>query len=355
MSDPLFEGFQLRSLELRNRVAVSPMCQYSAEDGFPGDWHFRHYAERAIGGAGLVVIEATSVLPEGRITPSDLGIWDEERGRALGSVARAIKAGGAAAGIQLAHAGRKASTAVPWEGGSWLPPEGGGWTTSGPSPLAFAPGYAPPRPLDEAGMNEVLEAFASAARRAVEAGFDLIELHSAHGYLLHQFLSPLSNSRSDRYGGSAGNRMRFPLEVAAAVRGALPASMPMLVRVSATDWVPDGWDLEASVDYARELKALGVDLVDASSGGLVPYAKPAVGPMYQVPFARAMRERAGIATRAVGLITELGEARSIVADGDADLVPFGRLLLRDPYWPLRNAPSDRRPTPQQYLRAFPSA
>jgi 2,4-dienoyl-CoA reductase-like NADH-dependent reductase (Old Yellow Enzyme family) len=204
-------------------------------------------------------------------------------------------------------------------------------------------------------MNEVLEAFASAARRAVEAGFDLIELHSAHGYLLHQFLSPLSNSRSDRYGGSAGNRMRFPLEVAAAVRGALPASMPMLVRVSATDWVPDGWDLEASVDYARELKALGVDLVDASSGGLVPYAKPAVGPMYQVPFARAMRERAGIATGAVGLITELGEARSIVADGGADLVSFGRLLLRDPYWPLRNAPSDRRPTPQQYLRAFPSA
>lgn len=354
MPDPLFEEMQLRSLALQNRIAVSPMCQYSAREGLPTDWHFRHYPERAIGGAGLVMVEATAVLPEGRITLGDLGIWDDERASALGRVASAIKSCGAAAGIQLAHAGRKASTAVPWEGGSWLPFEQGGWTTSAPSPVAFAEGYAPPLALDAAGMAAVVEAFAAAARRAAQAGFDLVELHSAHGYLLHEFLSPLSNARGDLYGGSLPNRMRFPLEVAAAVRESLPATMPLLVRVSATDWVDGGWDLDSTIEYACELKAVGVDLVEASSGGLAHNAKPRVGPMYQAPFARAIREGAGIATAAVGMITELSEARSIVEGGTADLVSIGRLLLRDPYWPLRNAPAERRRTPNQYLRAFPS-
>ena len=353
MSDSLFEELRIRSVVLPNRIAVSPMCQYSAKEGFPADWHYRHYPERAVGGAGLVMIEATAVLPEGRITHGDLGIWDDDRAEALGIVARAIKACGALAGIQLAHAGRKASTAVPWEGGAWLPEETGGWTTSAPSPIAYAPGYAAPRALDETGMAQVQEAFVSAALRAVRAGFDLVELHSAHGYLLHEFLSPLSNTRDDLYGGDAVKRMRFPLEVAARVRSALPDSVPLFVRISATDWVEGGWDLEGSIEYARKLKAIGVDLVDASSGGLAHAAKPVVGPMYQAPFSRAIREASGIATGAVGLITELQEASSIIENGTADLVSFGRLLLRDPYWPLRNAPPDRRRTPRQYLRAFP--
>ncbi len=347
-----YEPLSLRGVELRNRIALSPMCQYSAVDGYPADWHVRHYAERSIGGAGLAVVEATAVLPEGRITPGDLGIWDEEHADSLGEIARVIKSGGAAAGIQIAHAGRKASTAVPWEGGAWLPPERGGWPTAAPSALAFGPGYASPQALSEGAMRDIAAAFASAARRAADAGFDLVELHSAHGYLLHEFLSPLSNQRADRYGGSLENRMRFPLEVAAAVRAALPDSVPMLARVSASDWVEGGWATEGSIEYAKGLKAIGVDLVDCSSGGLVPYAKPAVGPMYQVPFARAIREGAGIATGAVGMITAIEEARSIIEGGSADLVSLGRLLLRDPYWPLRNAPADRRRAPNQYLRAF---
>lgn len=349
----LYDSLELRSVALRNRIALSPMCQYSAVDGYPADWHVRHYGERAVGGAGLVVVEATAVLPEGRITPGDLGIWDDEHAEALGELVRVIKAGGAAAGIQIAHAGRKASSSRPWEGGAWLPPNKGGWPTLAPSALAFGPSYAAPRALGEAGLGDLLGAFAAAARRAVAVGFDLVELHSAHGYLLHEFLSPLSNVRADRYGGNLEGRMRFPLEAAAAVRGALGEGVPMLVRISASDWMERGWDLESSVEYAKALKALGVDLIDASSGGLVPDARPAVGPMYQVPFARGLRERAAIATGAVGLITELGEARSIVEGGSADIVSLGRLLLRDPYWPLRNAPPDRRSCPPQYLRAFP--
>jgi 2,4-dienoyl-CoA reductase-like NADH-dependent reductase (Old Yellow Enzyme family) len=352
MPDQLYAPLALRSATLRNRIALSPMCQYSGVDGYPGDWHVRHYGERSVGGAGLVLVEATAVLPEGRITPGDLGIWDEDRAGALAEIARAIKAGGAIAGIQIAHAGRKASSALPWEGGDWLPPGKGGWSAAAPSALAFGPGYAAPRALDQAGMSEAVAAFAAAALRAAAAGFELVELHSAHGYLLHEFLSPISNRRDDRYGGSLENRMRFPLEVAAAVRKALPDAIPMLVRVSATDWIEGGWELEGSVEYAKALKALGIDLVEASSGGLAPDAKPIVGPMYQAPFARALRERAGIATGAVGMITELAEARSIVEGGSADLVSLGRLLLRDPYWPLRNAPPEARRPPLQYLRAF---
>ena len=352
VSDLLFEPMSIRGLELRNRLVMSPMCQYSARDGMPNEWHFRHYAERALGGVGLVVVEATAVLPEGRITPGDLGIWDDEHAAALGELASAIKAGGAAAGIQLAHAGRKASTSLPWEGDSWLSPASGGWTASAPSPIPYGPGRPEPSALAEDELGEVAAAFAAAARRAVSVGFDLVELHSAHGYLLHEFLSPLSNVREDRYGGGLEGRMRFPLEVARALRAALPESMPMFVRLSATDWMGGGWDLASSVEYATALKALGADLVDCSSGGLVPEAKPILGPLYQVPFARAIREGAKVATGAVGLVTQAEEARSIVEGGAADIVSLARLLLRDPYWPIRNAPADRRQAPVQYLRAF---
>jgi 2,4-dienoyl-CoA reductase-like NADH-dependent reductase (Old Yellow Enzyme family) len=350
--DPLFEPLSLRGVELRNRIALSPMCQYSARDGMPSDWHLRHYSERAIGGAALVMVEATAVSPEGRISPGDLGIWDDEHAEALGRLAAAIKACGARAGIQIAHAGRKASTSLPWEGDAWLPPEKGGWVARAPSPIPFGPGRPAPSTLNEEELEPLALAFAAAARRAAAVGFDLVELHSAHGYLLHEFLSPLSNARLDRYGGGLAERMRFPLEVAASVRGTLPESMPLFARISSSDWMEGGWDIVASVEYSRALKAIGVDLVEASSGGLVPDAKPALGPMYQAPFARAIREGAGIATGAVGLITLPEEARSIIEGGTADIVLLGRLLLRDPYWPLRNAPADRRPAPKQYLRAF---
>lgn len=364
MSDLLFETLRLRGLELRNRLAMSPMCQYSSEGGFPNEWHFRHYVERALGGVGLVVVEATAVLPEGRITPADLGIWDDEHAEALGGLAAAIKATGAAAGLQLSHAGRKASTSRPWEGDAWLPLASGGWTARAPSPAPYGPGRPESAVLAESELEELASAFAAAARRAIAVGFDLVELHAAHGYLIHQFLSPLSNAREDRYGGGLENRIRFPLEVARAMRGALPVDTPMLARLSATDWIEGGWDLESSIRFAAELKALGVDLVDCSSGGLVPadapievggrigFAKPIVAPLYQVPFARAIREGAGIATGAVGLITQAEEARSIVEEGAADIVTLGRLVLRDPYWPIRNAPADRRKAPLQYLRAF---
>jgi len=350
----LFEPLSLGSVRLRNRIALSPMCQYSARKGYAGEWHLRHYAERAIGGAGLVVVEATAVQPDGRITLGDLGIWDDRRAEALAKIARAIKAGGAAAGIQLAHAGRKASTGLPWEGALWLPPQDGGWQTRGPSAIAFGPGYPAPAALEKEAIGELVSAFASAAQRAQAAGFELVELHSAHGYLLHQFLSPLSNTRVDEYGGDLEGRLRLPLEVAAALRSVLPSGFPIVVRISATDWVEGGWDLESAIEYSRRLMRLGVDLIDVSSGGLVPYARPTLGPMYQVPFARAIRERAGVATGAVGLITGIEEASLVIADGSADLVSLGRLLLRDPYWPQRNAPPGFQRPPLQYLRAFPS-
>ncbi len=352
MSEALYDPLQLRGLRLENRIALPPMCQYSAADGFPGEWHARHYAERALGGAGLIVVEATAVVPEGRISPRDLGIWDDEHGEALSRISRAIKENGAAAGIQIAHAGRKASTLPPWEGGAYLPPESGGWVGRAPSPLAFDDGFAAPKELEESEVAAVAAAFGAAARRAVAAGFDLVELHAAHGYLIHQVLSPLSNARRDRWGGSLENRMRLALVAAAAIRGALPDSMPLLVRVSATDWVEGGWDLDSTIALARELKKAGVDLVDVSSGGMSPRAVPKVGPCYQVPFAEAVRRGAGVPTGAVGLITELSDAEAILAEGRADLVSFGRLLLRDPYWPMRNAPADRRRAPKQYLRAF---
>jgi 2,4-dienoyl-CoA reductase-like NADH-dependent reductase (Old Yellow Enzyme family) len=331
----LLSPLTIRGLTLRNRIGMSPMCQYVARDGYADDWHLVHLGSRAAGGCGLVVVEATAVTSEGRITPGDVGIWSDAHVEPLARIARFVKSQGAAAGIQLAHAGRKASCDVPWRGGQPLPPEQGAWPVVGPSPVPFSEQSPTPRSLDEAGIRGVVEAFAAAARRAVRAGFDLVEVHAAHGYLLHEFLSPLSNRRADRYGGSLENRMRFPLEAARAVRGAIPEGMPLFVRISATDWAEGGWDVGQSVAFARELKGTGADLIDCSSGGLVPHAQIPVGKGYQVPLAGRVRQEAGILTAAVGLITEPTQADEVIQQGCADLVLAGRQLLREPYWALR--------------------
>jgi 2,4-dienoyl-CoA reductase-like NADH-dependent reductase (Old Yellow Enzyme family) len=333
----LFSPLRLRGLELRNRIAVSPMCQYSSTDGFPNDWHLVHLGSRAAGGAALVIAEATAVVPEGRISPGDTGIWTDAHGEAWKKIAGFIKEQGAAAGLQLAHAGRKASTEVPWRGGAGIAPGAGGWTPVAPSALSFAANYPMPAALDEPGILSVIDAFAHGARRALAAGFDTVEIHAAHGYLLHQFLSPLANRRDDRWGGSLENRMRLSLEVARAVRAVWPEDKPLLVRISASDWAEGGWDLEQSIELCRRLRQQGVDLVDCSSGGQVPHAKIAFGPGYQVRFAEAIRREAGIATGAVGLITQPQQAEQVVAGGQADLVLLARALLRDPYWPLHAA------------------
>jgi len=351
----LFTPLTLRGVTLRNRIAVSPMCEYSSVDGFADDWHLVHLGSRAVGGAGLVITEAAAVTPEGRISPSDLGIWKDEHVAFLARCTAFIRAHGAAAGIQLAHAGRKASTARPWEGGQQVGAEAGGWTPVAPSAIPFRPEDVTPTALDRAGIRAVVEAFGAAARRSLAAGFDVIELHAAHGYLLHSFLSPLCNQRNDEYGGSFDNRIRLLLEVTAAVRAAWPEHLPLFVRVSATDWVEGGWDLPQSVELARRLGPLGVDLVDCSSGGTVPGAKIPAAPGYQVPFAEAIRRETGLPTGAVGLITEPTQADAIVAGGQADLVLLARELLRDPYWPLHAARAlgTKGPWPAQYLRAAP--
>jgi 2,4-dienoyl-CoA reductase-like NADH-dependent reductase (Old Yellow Enzyme family) len=351
----LFSPFTLRGVTFRNRVWVSPMCQYSAQDGVANDWHLVHLGARAVGGAGLVLAEATAVDPVGRISPGDLGLWSDAQAEAAARVADFIAAHGAVPGVQLAHAGRKASTALPWLGGKPLGPEEGGWQTVAPSALPFAPGHPEPRALTEADIARVVRDFGAAARRAAMAGFQVVEIHAAHGYLLHQFLSPLSNTRSDAYGGSLEGRVRLVLETARAVREAFPAEWPVFVRLSATDWVEGGWDLSQSVQLATWLREAGVDLIDCSSGGLVPYAKIPVAPGYQVPFAAAIRRDAGIATAAVGLITEPAQAEAIVSDGRADAVLLARALLRDPHWPLHAAQAlgAQGPWPSQYLRAKP--
>jgi 2,4-dienoyl-CoA reductase-like NADH-dependent reductase (Old Yellow Enzyme family) len=349
----LFQPLTLREVTLRNRIAVSPMCQYSADDGLPNDWHFVHLGSRAVGGAGLVIAEASAVTADGRISPADTGLWSDEQAEAWARIARFVSEQGAVAGVQLAHAGRKASTEVPWRGGRPVAGAEGGWQPVAPSPLPFAPGYPVPRELAIDEIERVVGAFRDAARRAEQAGFALVEIHMAHGYLLHQFLSPLSNQRSDEYGGSLENRMRLPLAVAAAVREAFPVERPVLARLSATDWVEGGWDLEQSIELARALGERGVDLVDCSSGGTSPDARVPLGPGYQVDFAAAIRKRAGIATGAVGLITEPAQAEAIVASGQADIVLFARQMLRDPYWPLRAARTlgVELAWPNQYLRA----
>lgn len=351
----LFDPLRLRDVTLRNRIAVSPMCQYSSVDGFANDWHFVHLGSRAVGGAGLVFTEATAVLPEGRITPHDLGLWDDAHVEPLARIVRFVHAQGAVAGMQLAHAGRKASTRRPWEGEGALPEGEGGWQVVAPSAEPFADHYPTPRALSEPEIARVVEAFARAAARARAAGFRVLEIHAAHGYLLHQFLSPLSNHRSDRYGGSFENRTRLVRDVVTAVRHAWPGELPLFVRVSATDWREGGWDLDQTVALARALAPLGVDLVDTSSGGAVPGVAVPLGPGYQTAFAARIRREAGILTGAVGLITAPAQADHVVRTGQADLVLLGREMLRDPYWPLRAARElgHAAPWPAQYLRAAP--
>ena len=333
----LFSPLTIRQVTIRNRLFVSPMCQYSSNDGLPTDWHMVHLGSRAVGGAGLVMVEATAVSSEGRISPLDSGIWSDAHTDAFRPIARFIKEQGAAAAIQIAHAGRKASTDAPWNGGKAVAAGAGGWQPIGPSAIPFSPASPPPRAMSLEDLDKVANQFAQAARRAVSAGFDVIEIHMAHGYLLHEFLSPLSNHRGDECGGSLENRMRFPLRVTGGVRDALPKDKPLFVRISATDWVDGGWDLEQSIVLAKELKKMGVDLIDCSSGGSAPGAKVPVGPGYQVPFSEAIRRDAQIATGAVGLITDAKQAEQILADGQADAVLMARELLRDPYWPLHAA------------------
>ncbi len=332
----LLSPLKIRGELFRNRIVMSPMCQYCATDGFAEDWHLVHLGSRAAGGVALVMVEATAVAPEGRITHGDLGIWDDRHVEPLARIARFVSSQGAIPGIQLAHAGRKASCEVPWKGGASLKtPEEGGWTVVGPSPIPFSQGDPIPVPLDEAGIDGVIESFAAAARRAISAGFRLLEIHAAHGYLQHEFLSPLSNQRDDRYGGSLENRMRMLLRVASALRALMPETMPLFVRISATDWADGGWDADQSVILAKRLKELCVDLIDVSSGALVPKARIPVAKGYQVPFARKIRDEAQIMTGAVGMITEPTHANEIITEGDADLVFVGRELLREPYWALK--------------------
>ena len=356
MASALFTPLRLRDVEFRNRIFVSPMCQYSAADGVPGDWHLVHLGSRAVGGAGLVLAEATAVAADGRISPGCPGLWTDAQARAFARSAEFVAAHGAVPGVQLAHAGRKASTALPWLGGGPLRPGAGGWQTVAPSAIPFGSGDPTPRVLSATEIAGLVARFAEAARRAADAGFRLVEIHMAHGYLLHEFLSPLSNRRTDEFGGTLENRARFPLLVAAAVRAAFPAALPVFVRISATDWVAGGWDLPQSVQLARWLKDAGVDLIDCSSGGLVPDAKIPAGPGYQVPFAATIRRDAGVPTAAVGLITEAHQAEAIVAAGDADAVLLARAMLRDPYWPLHAALAlgVDLPWPSPYLRAKPS-
>ncbi|KIQ96912.1 NADH:flavin oxidoreductase/NADH oxidase [Lysobacter sp. A03] len=350
----LFESLQQRSVEFRNRLVVSPMCQYSARDGMPEDWHLVHLGSRAAGGAGAVIAEATAVAPEGRISPEDTGIWNDAQRDAWTRIAGFVEAQGAVAGIQLAHAGRKASTYAPWRGRGAVAPADGGWIPVAPTALAFDAHYADPGALDRGGIARIIEDFAMAARRSLAAGFRLVEVHAAHGYLLHQFLSPLSNRREDDYGGSFENRTRLLLDVLDAVRHEWPRELPVWVRISATDWAEGGWDIEQSIALCRLLAGHGVDLVDVSSGGLVPDVTIPVEPGYQVPFAARIRREAGIATGAVGLITDAAQAEALVANGDADMVLLARELLRDPYFPQRvaNELGAALPVPVQYQRAW---
>ena len=349
----LFSLLQLRTVTFRNRIFVSPMCQYSSRDGYPSDWHLVHLGSRAVGGAGLVMVEATAVSPEGRISPDDSGIWSDAHAEAFAPIARFIREQGAVSGIQLAHAGRKASTDRPWQGGGPLGPDQRGWQPIAPSPLPFAHGYPVPREATATDLEAVRSQFEAAARRARAAGFQVIEVHLAHGYLLHEFLSPLSNLRKDEYGGGLGNRIRFPLSITRAVRDIWPQDLPVFVRISATDWAEGGWDLEQSVELCRRLKEQGIDLIDCSSGGLVPYAVIPAGPGFQTPFAASIRKEAGIATGTVGFITDPAQAEQIVATGLADVVFLARAMLRNPYWPLEAAKALKVDIlwPVQYLRA----
>jgi 2,4-dienoyl-CoA reductase-like NADH-dependent reductase (Old Yellow Enzyme family) len=355
MTVKLFSTLKVRSIEFRNHIFVSPMCQYSATDGVPNDWHFVHLASRAVGGAALVIAEATGVTAEGRISPGDLGIWNENQVKAFQRITSFITAQGSVPGIQLAHAGRKASTPLQWLGERSLTNNEGGWQPVGPSPIAFSEGYATPHELSKSEIAELVMQFVEATGRALAAGFRVIEIHMAHGYLLHEFLSPLSNLRTDEFGGELEGRMRFPLQVAQAVRKAWPSELPLFVRISSTDWAEGGWDVEQSIRLARRLRDMEIDLIDCSSGGNIRGAKIPLGPGYQVPFASAIRNEVGIATGAVGLITEPQQAEDILQRGDADAIIMARAFLKDPYWPLHAAHvlGVDFPWPIQYLRAKP--
>jgi 2,4-dienoyl-CoA reductase-like NADH-dependent reductase (Old Yellow Enzyme family) len=349
----LFDPLQIRSIQFKNRLVISPMCQYSSEDGFANDWHLVHLGSRAVGGAALVIQEATAVSPRGRISPDDMGLWKDEQIEPLLRITRFIKKQGSVPGIQLAHAGRKASVQSPWKGGKILDLAEGGWIPAAPSPLPFREQDPVPEAMTTADVMQLRKDFMTAARRALEAGFEVIEMHGAHGYLLNSFLSPLSNHRTDEYGGSWENCTRLIREIAADIRTIWPEKFPLFLRISATDYVEGGWDLPASVQLAKALKPLGVDLIDASSGGLMPNVKIPLGPGYQVPFAETIRRESGLATGAVGLITHAGQAEEIISNGKADLVLMARQSLRNPYFPLTAAKDlgIELDWPPQYLRA----
>lgn len=349
----LFSPIQIRSIEFKNRIAVSPMCMYSSDDGFANDWHLVHLGSRAVGGAGLVVCEATAVSPEGRITPNDLGIWKEEHVEGLKRLTHFLEAHGAVPGIQLAHAGRKASHSSPWTGGKVVPADEGGWQTVAPSAIQFKEGEPEPQALDKKGIEKVLADFKAAAQRALDAGFKVVEIHAAHGYLIQEFLSPISNKRTDEYGGSFENRIRLLQQVVESVRSVWPEDYPLFVRISATDWAEGGWTADESVDLALALKDTGVDLIDCSSGGNVAKADIPAEPGYQVPFAERIREETGMLTAAVGLIAEAKLAEAIVLGGKADMVFLGREALRNPYFPLKAAKvlDAEVEWPAQYRRA----
>lgn len=354
----LFSPITLGKHVLSNRIVISPMCQYSAEEGCATDWHRVHLGHLALSGAGILFIEATAVTPEGRISPADLGLWSDETEAALASALQTIRAySPMRVGIQLAHAGRKASTRVPWEGGEAIAPETGGWQTFAPSALPYSAGDPAPLALDETGLQRIRDAFVSTAQRAQRLGMDVIELHAAHGYLLHEFLSPLSNGREDRYGGALENRMRFPLEVFEAIRAAVSHDIPVGIRVSATDWMDGGWDIEQSVAFAREVQRRGCAFIDVSSGGLSPQQQIPVGPGYQVAFAARIRRETGLPTIAVGLITEPEQAETIVSSGQADMVALARGMLYDPRWPWHAAAvlGAQVDAPKQYWRSQPHA
>ncbi len=351
----LFEPLKLRDITLNNRIGIPPMCQYSAQDGLASDWHFVHYGSRAVGGAALMIIEATAVTPEGRISPGDLGLWDDAQIEPLSRIARFVQTQGCVPAVQLAHAGRKASVGLGWQAQQTLNKSEGGWTPVAPSPVSFGEGYAQPHELNTSEIRQIISLFIASTKRALKAGFQVIEIHAAHGYLLHQFLSPLSNLRSDAYGGSFENRTRLVKEVVTAVRAEWPERLPLLIRLSATDWVDGGWNADETVELCRLLKQLGVDLVDVSSAGLVPSAKIPVGPGFQTGFATRVREEADIPTAAVGLITSPAQADQIIRNGQADIVLLGREILRNPYWPLGAAQTlgQTVSSPLQYLRAMP--
>jgi 2,4-dienoyl-CoA reductase-like NADH-dependent reductase (Old Yellow Enzyme family) len=351
----LFSPLSIRDVEFKNRIFVSPMCQYSSEDGFPTDWHLVHLGSRAVGGAAMVMVEATAVSPEGRISPDDSGMWSDDHAVGFKRITSFIKSQGAVPGIQIAHAGRKASTGAPWRGGKPLTGEQAGWQPIAPSPIPFDDVSPLPREMAGIDIEEVFSQFVDAARRSLEAGFEVLEIHMAHGYLLHEFLSPVSNLRTDEYGGPLENRMRLPLRIAEALRQTWPGHLPLFVRISCTDWIQGGWDLSQSIEFSRRLKTLGVDLIDCSSGAMVPHAKIPAGPGFQVPFAATVKKEAHIATGAVGFITQPVQAEQIIATGQADAILMAREFLRQPYWPLHAAKAlnVEIPWPSQYLLAKP--